>query len=150
MDFVKDFSIRDNLYERIVHTFPIITVNEYGTPYYVETEKERKIRERFKFLDSELAGTENEKQYQETKALLKQILDSLEYRKYPFIGVDDDGQAGAEWHDGEDYKIVTITPLNERKIIINCVKKTFESVIKIQTTLENILKNSNEALRINL
>jgi hypothetical protein len=112
-------------------------------------ENKIKIKERLKFLDNELSGTENEKRYKKTKALLIKILRVIKYKKYPFIGVDDDGQIGAEWHDGLDYKIVSITPLDKKKIIINCVK-SIESIIKIQTTLNNIIKNSNRELRINI
>jgi hypothetical protein len=114
-----------------------------------EKYNENKIKERLKFLDNELFGTENEERYKKTKVLLIKILRAIEYEKYPFIGVDDDGQIGAEWHDGLDYKIVSITPLDKEKIIINCVK-SIESIVNIQTTLNNIRKNSNRELRINI
>ncbi|MDR2052343.1 MAG: hypothetical protein LBP80_02935 [Treponema sp.] len=119
-------------------------------PLYNVSENRNKIMERLEFLDSELLGTENEARYLETKSYLQQILDVLEYGRYPFIGVDDDGQIGAEWHDGKDYRIVSITPVNEEKVIINCIKTSFKSVVKIQTTLENIVRNSNKELMITI
>jgi hypothetical protein len=127
-----------------------LTVNiKYSSLNEKHDENEIKIEECLNFLNNELFGTENEKRYEETKALLREILERIDYKKYPFIGVDDDGQIGAEWHDGLDYKIVSITPVNEKKILINCVK-SIESIIKIQTTLENIKKYSNKELMINI
>jgi len=104
------------------------------------------IARRLRSLDEEIVGTEIEGKYQETKAVLLDIFKELRCGKTPYIGVDDDGQISAEWHGGEDYKIITITPFSVGKIIMTCVK-SLECVVQVRTSLDTIIRNSGDEPR---
>jgi hypothetical protein len=82
-----------------------------------------KINERMAYLDEIFDEHEYKENYQTTKRLLLDVLRCLKVKKYPFIGIDDNGQIGAEWHNGNDYKIISIIPHRNDNISVSCIKK---------------------------
>jgi hypothetical protein len=93
----------------------------------------KKIRERVSDLDEIFDEESNEEEtrekYQSTKKLLLNVLSYLNPKIYPLIGIDDNGQIGAEWQDGPDYKILSIIPRHENNISVSYIKKNRRNVM---------------------
>jgi hypothetical protein len=97
----------------------------------------KNINERLAYLDKIFDEEENMEKYQSTKKLLLDVLQNFNLKQYPLIGIDDNGQIGAEWHDGYDYKILSIVPYSEDNVSVSCVKKT-GTMLNMRTTIAQL------------
>jgi hypothetical protein len=93
----------------------------------------KNISKRLKYLDEIFYEEENYEKYQVTKSILLNVLQCFKLKKYPFIGIDDNGQIGAEWHDGNNFKIFSIVPRHEDDISFSCIKKTGDMLNEVIT-----------------
>jgi hypothetical protein len=124
-----------------------INPNIVEEDFWFKTSNKKKIEERLIYLDEIMQTNENRTKYIETKQILEEILNTIHYIKYPYIGVDDDGQICAEWHKAENYKIVSLIPLSEQIIKISCLKAS-NTIITVQTSLSSILQNGFSEISI--
>jgi hypothetical protein len=131
--------------------YPSFSMDYYTLiqPYDEKPEIWKKINERLTYLDTVFDEEENRKKYQFTKKLLVDVLQSFNLKQYPLIGIDDNGQIGAEWHDGHDYKIISIIPHREDDISVSCVKKT-GTMLHIGTTLAQLKIHGAKELSVPL
>jgi hypothetical protein len=108
-----------------------------------------KINKRLAYLDEAFDEDEYKEKYHSTKQLLLDVLQCLKVKKYPFIGIDDNGQIGAEWHDGNGYKIISIIPRHNDNISVSCIKKS-GIMLHMGTTLAQISSNCAKELSVPL
>jgi len=104
-----------------------------------------KIKERLVYLDGIFDEEENMGKYQSTKKLLLEVLRCFRLRKQPLIGIDDNGQIGASWHNGLRYKIISIVPRHENNISVSCITNT-NKMLREKTTLPQIKSNGIKEL----
>jgi hypothetical protein len=113
----------------------------------------KKIRERVSYLDKIFDEEKNEKEirekYHSTRKLLLEVLGCLNPKIHPLIGIDDNGQIGAEWQDGPDYKILSIIPRRENDISLSCIKKKGEMLCE-KTTLQRFQVDGDRELSTRL
>jgi hypothetical protein len=100
---------------------------------------------RFAYLAGVLEGDQDRALFEATKALLLGVFAHLQFDKAPDIGVDDSGRAIAEWHNYDDYAVISIIPFSAEKILFEGIKKN-NTVFTISTTLQNLRQNNNAAI----
>jgi hypothetical protein len=113
------------------------------------TEMDKKILKRFVYLESVLESDQNRILFETSRNLLLEVLNQITFDKYPDIGVNDAGQTIAEWHNYEDYAIISIIPLSEDRILFEGMKKN-NALLTVSTTLGNLKKNHNSELFLRL
>jgi hypothetical protein len=117
----------------------------------VTAEEEAAIRQavsdRLAYLDEvfDEDAEKNIERYKTTKQLITDIFAGLSLRKAPYIGVDGNGQVEAFWYDGDEYAVISLIPVSEKKIIVTCLKDS-GTVITAITSLENMKKNRGKEL----
>jgi hypothetical protein len=84
---------------------------------------DNKILKRFIYLESVLEPDQNRILFETSRNLLMEVFNQIIFDKYPDIGVNDAGQTIAEWHNYEDYAIISIIPLSEDRILFEGMKK---------------------------
>jgi hypothetical protein len=104
-----------------------------------------KIKDRLAYLDEIFDEEENKKKYQFTKQILLDVLRCFRLKKQPLIGIDDNGQIGASWYNGFDYKIISIIPHRENNISVSCIMKTGK-ILQNKTTLAQIKSKGTREL----
>jgi hypothetical protein len=113
--------------------------------YDEETEIWKKINKRLTYLDKISGEQESNRKYQSTKLLLLDVLRCFKLKKQPLIGIDDNGQIGAEWHNGHNFKIISIVPRREDNISFSIIKKN-GTMLHIQNNLALIKNHSVKEL----
>jgi hypothetical protein len=104
---------------------------------------------RFAYLAGVLEGDQNRMLFDTTKTLLLGVFAHLQFDKAPDIGVDDDGRVIAEWHNYDDYTVISIIPFSAEKILFEGIKKN-NTIFTISTTLQNLKENNNNELLLEL
>jgi hypothetical protein len=104
---------------------------------------------RFAYLANVLEGDQDRVLFEATKALLLGVFDYVKFDKTPDIGVDDSGRAIAEWHNYDDYTVISVIPFSEEKILFEGIKKN-NTIFTISTTLQNLKMNNNNELLFEL
>jgi hypothetical protein len=140
--FSSDITSNDNTYLNLIKTKYYVLES-----YDKNGEIWKKIIDRVSYLDKIFDEEKNEeeirKKYHSTKKLLLDVLYCFNLKKPPLIGIDDNGQIGAEWQDGPDYKIVSIIPRHENNISVSYIKKTGEMLCE-KTTLQRLIDGDRE------
>jgi hypothetical protein len=95
------------------------------------------IRKRLDYLSDVLETDQDRSLFERTQNLLLEVFNQLEFESCPDIGVDDAGQTIAEWHNYDDYTIISVIPLSDDKILFEGVKKN-ATAFTITTTLHNL------------
>jgi len=95
-----------------------------------------KMERRFTYLDSEITD-ENPEIYLRTKELLKLILPKLHFSVFPFIGLTNEGQVIAEWHNSMGHCYSYLMPVSENVINYKIVD-IGKSIVYQTFTLETI------------
>jgi hypothetical protein len=105
--------------------------NSLKTNYYIfvqsydeESEVWKKISKRLEYLDKIYDEEENKGKYQSTKRILLDVLQCFKLKQYPLIGINDNGQVGAEWHDSLNFKIISVIPRSTDDISFSYINKT--------------------------
>jgi hypothetical protein len=104
---------------------------------------------RFAYLAGVLEGDQDQTLFEATKALLLGVFAYLKFDKDPDIGVDDSGRVIAEWHNYDDYAVISVIPFSPEKILFEGIKKN-NTVFTISTTLQNLKENNNNELLLEL
>ncbi|GHU59387.1 hypothetical protein FACS189444_4590 [Spirochaetia bacterium] len=117
---------------------------------------------RFAYLAGVLEADQDRALFEATRALLLGVFAYLKFDKAPVssakaegrgsppdIGVDDSGRAIAEWHNYDDYAVISIIPFSTEKILIEGIKKN-NTIFTISTTLQNLKENNNNELLLEL
>jgi hypothetical protein len=104
---------------------------------------------RFAYLASILEGDQDRPLFEMTKNLLAEIFVHLKFDRNPEIGVDDSGRTIAEWHNYDDYTVISIIPFSAEKILFEGMKKN-NTIFTISTTLQNLKENNNNELFLEL
>jgi hypothetical protein len=98
---------------------------------------DNKIHKRFIYLESVLEPDQNRILFETSRNLLLEVLNQLVFDQYPDIGVNDAGQTIAEWHNYDDYAIISIIPLSAERILFEGMKKN-NALLTVSTTLGNL------------
>ena len=114
-------------------------------PYITGNEIKKTVSDRLAYLDKVFDEEAHIEKYRAAKQILIDLFDALKVRKAPYIGIDDNGQLEAFWYDGDEYKVVSLVPVSEKKIIVSCLKDS-NTVITVTTSLENLKKNHGQEL----
>jgi hypothetical protein len=101
------------------------------------------ISKRLNYLSDVLEADQDRSLFERTQKLLREVFNQLEFEKCPDIGVDDAGQTIAEWHNYDDYTVISLIPLSNEKILFEGMKKN-STAFTITTTLQNLKQNNNE------
>ncbi|WP_010262245.1 hypothetical protein [Treponema primitia] len=104
---------------------------------------------RFAYLAGVLEEDQDKELFETTKSVLSEVFEHLKFDKTPDIGVDDSGRAIAEWHNYDDYTVISIIPFSADKILFEGLKKN-ATVFTISTTLQNLKENNNNELLLEL
>ncbi|MCL2557706.1 MAG: hypothetical protein FWE09_04440 [Treponema sp.] len=108
-----------------------------------------KIDERLEYLDEVFYEDEDEEEsrekYQRTKRILLRALKRFTWTRPPFIGIADGGQIVAEWHDGRDYKIISIIPRSHDNICFSIINKN-GNTLQIESCMESLEKDAPKEL----
>ncbi|GHV03490.1 hypothetical protein FACS189485_06860 [Spirochaetia bacterium] len=107
------------------------------------------FNKRFAYLAGVLEADQDRALFEATRALLLGVFAYLKFDKAPDIGVDDSGRAIAEWHNYDDYAVISIIPFSTEKILIEGIKKN-HTIFTISTTLQNLKENNNSELLLEL
>jgi hypothetical protein len=114
-----------------------------------ETEIWKKIAARLTDLNAIFDEEEHERNEKErflsTSKLLVNVLQCLELRDFPLIGIADDGQVGASWHGGTDGDLLFILPHDESDVSISYVNKKGE-LLPDSTTLDKLKTTGAKAI----
>jgi hypothetical protein len=134
--FKKTVVIQSNVLKPTI----IVSINKIN-----EDGIRKAISDRLSYLDEVFDEEEHIEKYRSTKQILIDLFNSVRLIKTPYIGIDDNGQIEAFWYEGDDYKIISLIPINEHKIIVSCLKDS-NTTITVNTSLENIKKSHGREL----
>jgi hypothetical protein len=104
---------------------------------------------RFAYLADVLEPDQDRALFETTKDLLLEVFSYLKFDKDPDIGVDDAGRVVAEWHNYDEYAVISIIPYSAEKVLFEGIKKN-NTIFTISTTLQNLLENNNNELLLKL
>jgi hypothetical protein len=143
-----------SLQQKLIQTMDIFDkIKDYSTRYWEDAGRsfdiQENIKQRLAYLDSVFDEEENMERYLETKVLLERFFDLVLLKMPPFIGIDNNGQIEAEWHDINEYKIISIRPEREQKITISGLKVT-GTILTVITRLEDFINKRDKELQIML
>jgi hypothetical protein len=107
------------------------------------------IDKRLTYLSGVLEEDQDRKLFEKTRNLISEALDYLDFDRIPDIGVDDAGRTIAEWHNYDNYTVISLIPYSDDKIVFEGIKKN-RTVFTITTTLRNLHANKNSELKLEL
>jgi hypothetical protein len=123
---------------------------DYSTLYWEDYIRQAGIRDeinqRLRYLDDVFDEEENMERYRYTKVLLERFFDAVLLKETPLIGIDNNGQIVAEWHDVNDYKIISIKPEMEQTITIFCLKVS-GTVLTVIKKMDDIIAMRDKDLQ---
>jgi hypothetical protein len=102
------------------------------------------ISKRFDYLESVLEADQDRGLFNETKNILLEAFENLEFNKNPDIGVDDSGRSIAEWHNYNGCLVISVIPFSTEKIMIEGIKNN-KTTFTIATTLRNLKENNSNS-----
>jgi len=73
------------------------------------------------------------------------VLQHIEFEKFPLIGIADDGQVGASWHGEHNGDVLFILPRDKSDVSVSYVDATGR-LSSSKTTLDEIEKKKAKAI----